>query len=129
MFFNRIWNCLSEEVIKDLTLFYQKFNPRIAERLPNITTPSNDSAKHILDINAVSIINCSFADDSLSSQNKEKEAKRKKTRRKYGKKANEIKDIGKDQQSLESSLATLTIKPTVDPTGPKEDGWLKVCST
>lgn len=114
----RVWNCLSEEVMNELTQFYQQFHHRIACRLP-IPFDSNGMSEDFLNIDAIAE---SFADTNLSSINREKEIKRKKPRRKTGKKGIDTKD-----QALTTPLADASKLITNQPvTSFKEEGWLKV---
>ncbi|XP_057374411.1 inhibitor of Bruton tyrosine kinase-like [Daphnia carinata] len=117
----RIWNCLDEEVMKNLTDFYHQFNPRVRSRVPTPTMHKKLTEDNF-DIHSITE---SFADVTLSSFKREPEAKKKKLRKKSGKKGVEVKDH--HQPPVESTELTSNIKPIVDNAASlKKEGWLKV---
>lgn len=116
---HRVWNCLSEEVMKELTHFYQQFIPRIS-RLP---TPSKHLTSDDLDIFTITE---SLEDVNLTSVNRERDVKRKKTRRKSGKKASEFKHPHQ-LQSEPCSPLTSDVNPNIENTVClKKEVWSKV---
>jgi hypothetical protein len=106
--------------MKELTHFYQQFIPRISCRLP---TPS----KHLThdDFNIFTITE-SLEEVSLTSCNRERDAKRKKMRRKSVKKCSEFKHPHQ-LQSEPSSQLTVDMNPNIDNTVCLEkEVWSKV---
>lgn len=117
----RVWNCLSEESMNDLSKFYQKWNPKVGSRLPTLTTTKTISEELMY----IEVLNKSFGDITISPGNEEKDGKRKRPRRKTGKKSTDIKGI----LQSESLLSSENIKPGIESTAKKEDSWCKVSKT
>lgn len=106
--------------MKNLTDFYQQFNPRIRSRVPTVTvqrTLIGDNLKHSIPESLAAI--------TFSSFKREPEVKKKKLRKKSGKKGGEVKDH--PQPPIELTELTSSMKPvTSNLSCLKNEGWSKV---